>query len=156
MDTCVRGMQVLCTTLLSKGNECQLCRQDNGQHSNYRWAPTSKGKMFQDLPQLHETAGNTKHYIQDDQKVCSPYDYSTKNMQKYFKQFQSLTMITQLELGITDGVSVSLVSINVWRWARDTLNITCNFLIIIIRCKETFWSPCITRYSCNKHKYGKV
>jgi hypothetical protein len=37
-------------------------------------------------------------------------------------------MITQLELGITDGVSVSLVSINVWRLAGDTLNITCNFL----------------------------
>jgi hypothetical protein len=31
-------------------------------------------------------------------------------MQKYFKQFQSLTMITYLELGITNGVSVSLVS----------------------------------------------
>jgi len=27
-----------------------------------------------------------------------------------FKQFQSRTMVTQLELGITDGVSVSLVS----------------------------------------------
>jgi hypothetical protein len=37
-------------------------------------------------------------------------------------------MITQLELGITDGVSVSLVSINVWRLAGDTLNMTCNFL----------------------------
>jgi hypothetical protein len=33
-----------------------------------------------------------------------------KNTQKYLKQFQSLTMITYLELGITDGVSVSLVS----------------------------------------------
>jgi hypothetical protein len=29
---------------------------------------------------------------------------------------------------ITDGVSVSLVSINVWRLVGDTLNITCNFL----------------------------
>jgi hypothetical protein len=37
-------------------------------------------------------------------------------------------MITSLELGITDGVSVSLVLINVWRLAGDTLNITCNFL----------------------------
>jgi hypothetical protein len=37
-------------------------------------------------------------------------------------------MITQLELGTTDGVSVSLVSINVWRLAEDTLNITCTFL----------------------------
>jgi hypothetical protein len=37
-------------------------------------------------------------------------------------------MITQLELGLTDGVSVSLVSVNVCRLAGDTLNITCNFL----------------------------
>jgi hypothetical protein len=29
-----------------------------------------------------------------------------KNIQIYFKQFQSLTVITYLELGITDGVSV--------------------------------------------------
>jgi hypothetical protein len=36
-------------------------------------------------------------------------------------------MITYLELGITDGVNVSLVSVNVWRLAGDTLNITCNF-----------------------------
>jgi hypothetical protein len=51
-----------------------------------------------------------------------------KKTQKYFKQFQSLTMITYLEFGITDGVSVSLVSINIWRMAEDNLNITCNFL----------------------------
>jgi hypothetical protein len=37
-------------------------------------------------------------------------------------------MITQLELGITVGLTVSLVSINFWRLAGDTLNITCNFL----------------------------
>jgi hypothetical protein len=42
--------------------------------------------------------------------LCAPDDYSTKNTQKCFKQFQSLIMITYLELGITDGVSVSLVS----------------------------------------------
>jgi hypothetical protein len=29
---------------------------------------------------------------------------------------------------MADGVSVSLVSINVWKLAGDTLNITCNFL----------------------------
>jgi hypothetical protein len=57
-------------------------------------------------------------------------------MQEHFNQFQSLTIIPYLELGITGGVSVSLVSsrtqfgvsINVWRVAGDTLNITCNFL----------------------------
>jgi len=58
--------------------------------------------------------------------LCAPDDYSTKKHAKmqYFKQFQSPTMITKLELGITDGVSVSLVSplalsINIWRLAGD-------------------------------------
>jgi hypothetical protein len=55
--------------------------------------------------------------LQGDQKVCALDDHSTRNTQKYFKQFQSLTMITQLELGITDGVSVSLVSPLPWRSA---------------------------------------
>jgi hypothetical protein len=36
-------------------------------------------------------------------------------------------MIMELELWMTDGVSVSLVSINVWRLQVDTLKITCNF-----------------------------
>jgi hypothetical protein len=40
-----------------------------------------------------------------------------KNTKKYFKQFQWLTMITYLELGIKDGVSVSLVSPWLWRSA---------------------------------------
>jgi hypothetical protein len=42
---------------------------------------------------------------------------TVKNTQKYVKQFQSLTMITWLELGITDGVSASLVFPWPWRWA---------------------------------------
>jgi hypothetical protein len=69
-------------------------------------------------------------------------------MQKYFKQFQSLTLITHLELGITDGVSVSRVLMNVWRLAGDALNITCNFLycdhqvhrdvlVILYNCTQT-------------------
>jgi hypothetical protein len=49
--------------------------------------------------------------------LCAPDDYSTKNTKKYFKQFQSLTMVTYLELGITDGVNVSLVSPWSWRLA---------------------------------------
>jgi hypothetical protein len=49
--------------------------------------------------------------IQGDQQVSVHLMITVqKNEQKYFKQFQSLTMITWLELGITDGVSVSLVS----------------------------------------------
>jgi hypothetical protein len=49
-------------------------------------------------------------------------------MQKSIKQFHSLTMVMSLELGLTDAISMSLVSINVWRLAGDTLTITCNFL----------------------------
>jgi hypothetical protein len=37
-----------------------------------------------------------------------------KYTQTYFKQFQSLATIAELELWITDGVSVSLVS--PWSW----------------------------------------
>jgi hypothetical protein len=33
-------------------------------------------------------------YIQGDKSLCAPDGYSTKNTQNYFKQFQSLTMIT--------------------------------------------------------------
>jgi hypothetical protein len=33
-------------------------------------------------------------YTEWSKSLCAPDDYSTKNMQKYFKQFQSLTMIT--------------------------------------------------------------
>jgi hypothetical protein len=47
-------------------------------------------------------------------------------------------MITHLELWITDVVSVSLVSINVWRLAGDTLNITCNFLYCSHRVHRDF------------------
>jgi hypothetical protein len=50
-------------------------------------------------------------------RLCAPDDYSTKNTQKYFIPFQSLTMITYLELGITSGVSVSLVARRPWRSA---------------------------------------
>jgi hypothetical protein len=67
-------------------------------------------------------------YTEWSKSLCAPDDYSTKNTQTHFKQFQSLTMITQFELRITDGVSVSLVSKNVWRLAGDSLNNTCNFL----------------------------
>jgi hypothetical protein len=59
--------------------------------------------------------------IQGDQKV-SVYLMITvqKKHAKCFKQFHSITMITQLELLITDGVSVSLVVIMSGDW-RGTL-----------------------------------
>jgi uncharacterized membrane protein affecting hemolysin expression len=58
-------------------------------------------------------------FIQGDQKVSVylMFTIHTKIRQKYFKQFQALTMITYLELGIIDGVSVSLVSPWPWRSA---------------------------------------
>jgi hypothetical protein len=56
-------------------------------------------------------------HAQGDQKVSVYLMIEVKNTQKYFKQFQSLTIITYLELGITDGVSVSLVSSWPWRSA---------------------------------------
>jgi hypothetical protein len=63
-----------------------------------------------------------------------------KNVQKYFNQFQSLTMmIWRWPSQNTFGMWTVLywiqpsrtefgVSINVWRLAGDTLNVTCNFL----------------------------
>jgi hypothetical protein len=53
--------------------------------------------------------------IEGDQKVSVQLIITVQNKQTYFKQFQLLTMITYFELGITDGVSVSLVSPWPWR-----------------------------------------
>jgi hypothetical protein len=43
---------------------------------------------------ISQGVGVLDELIQDVQKVSAPDDYSTKNTQKYFKQFQSLTMVT--------------------------------------------------------------
>jgi hypothetical protein len=61
-------------------------------------------------------------------KSLAQYDYSTKTRKNILSIFNHLTMITYLESGITNGVSVHLVSVNVWRLAGDTLKITFNFL----------------------------
>jgi hypothetical protein len=55
-------------------------------------------------------------FVQGDLKVSLHLMITVQNTQKYtyVKQFQSLTMITYLGLWITDGVSVSLVSL--WPW----------------------------------------
>jgi hypothetical protein len=51
--------------------------------------------------------GDMKITVQGDQKDSLHLIIMVrKNTQIYFKQFQSLTMITYVELGITDGVSV--------------------------------------------------
>jgi hypothetical protein len=69
-------------------------------------------------------------------------------------------MITWLELGITDGVSVSLVSPWPWRsaakqsdWSKywGKKGVCCDNGVII-RCTETLWSPCIM-YVASKMKY---
>jgi hypothetical protein len=94
----------------------------------------------------------TVHLIQGNKKVSVHLMIRYKNTQKYFKQFESLTMITQLELEITEGVSVGLVSINVWRLAGDTLNITCNFLYCNHEGHRDFLSPCRKYKACAKQK----
>jgi hypothetical protein len=64
-----------------------------------------------DRDEISFTVGSV---VQGDQKVSMHLMITVQNTQKYFKQFQSLTVITCLELGMTDGVSVSLVS--PWPW----------------------------------------
>jgi hypothetical protein len=50
-----------------------------------------------------------------------------KNTQKYFKQFNHLPSLT-VQYWTRSSRTQLGVSINVWRLAGDTLNITCNFL----------------------------
>jgi hypothetical protein len=50
-------------------------------------------------------------------------------------------MITYLELGITDGVSLSLVSPWPWRSAAKQSALHVTFCIVIIRCTEIFDHP---------------
>jgi hypothetical protein len=59
-------------------------------------------------------------------------------------------MITLLKLWITDGISVSLVSINVWRLAGDTLNNTCNLLCCNHQVHTDFL---ITLYYTGRYKH---
>jgi hypothetical protein len=62
-----------------------------------------------------------KAYIQGDQNVSVHLMVTVqKNTQTYFKQFQSLTIMTWLESGIKDGVNVNLVSPWPWRLVGDT------------------------------------
>jgi hypothetical protein len=60
--------------------------------------------------------------------LCAPDDDSTKNSQNYFKHFQSLTTMWNVLYWTRSSRTQFGVSINVWRLAEDTLNITCNFL----------------------------
>jgi hypothetical protein len=55
--------------------------------------------------------------IQVDQKVSVHLMITVHKTSKNILKFQSLTMITYLEFGITDGVSVNLVSSWFWRSA---------------------------------------
>jgi hypothetical protein len=80
--------------------------------------------------------------------LCVPDDYSTINMQKYFKDFQSLTWrwLSQNTLGVWTVLywtwslrtqfGVSIVSGD-WWGTLWTLLVT--FCIVIIRCTETFF-----------------
>jgi hypothetical protein len=67
-----------------------------------------------------------------------------KNMQKYFKQFQSLTMVMWLELGITDAMQNTVFENTVQRVNKcletsgGHVKHLVTFCIVIIRCTETF------------------
>jgi hypothetical protein len=59
-------------------------------HENFRnffMFPSHRDRNIQEVLMLHCKTGWSK-------SLCAPDDYSTKNTQRYFKQFQSLTMIT--------------------------------------------------------------
>jgi hypothetical protein len=72
--------------------------------------------------------------IQGNQKVSVHLIITVqKKHAKYFKHFQSLTTIKWLELGVTDGVSVSLVSPWPWRSAAILWTLLVTFSILIIR-----------------------
>jgi hypothetical protein len=98
-------------------------------------------------------------------RLYAPEDYGTKNTQKYFKQFQSLTMITYLESGIADGVSVSLVSPWPWRSsakqsdrAGDNLNVVFNFLYCNHQVHRNFLITLymqLFRNACTQNRTGR-
>jgi hypothetical protein len=77
-------------------------------------------------------------YIQGDQKESVHLMITVKNTQKCFQQFQSLTMIMQLELGITEGVSVRLVLLWPRRSAAKQSDCQSDSCVVIIGCTETF------------------
>jgi hypothetical protein len=79
--------------------------------------------------------------------LCAPDDYSTLQMiicrwpsQNIFGMWTVLywTPSSRTHFGL---------SINASRLAGDTLNINLTFCIVITRCTETFWSPCICIYT---------
>jgi hypothetical protein len=78
-----------------------------------------------------------------------PDDYSTKTRKNIIWRWPSQNTFGMWTVLYWTRYSRTQfgVSINVWRLAGDTLNITCNFLYcnhrVLTLCTETFWSPCI-------------
>jgi hypothetical protein len=60
-------------------------------------------------------------------RLWTPDDYSIKNTQKYFKQFQYIRNVDRAVLKAVFENTFG-VSINIWRLAGDIWNVTCNFL----------------------------
>jgi hypothetical protein len=97
----------------------------------------------------HGRAGNrTRDLIINSQKRW-PLDHEAGHVmitvQKTRKQFitVSITFGMRTVLHWTRSARTQFVmSINVWRLAGDSLNITVTLCIVIIRCTETFWSLC--------------
>jgi hypothetical protein len=82
-------------------------------------------------------------YTERSKSLCAPDDYSTINTQKRWPSQNTFGMWTVLYWTQSSRTQFG-VSINVWRLAGDTLNITLTFCIVLIRCTETFWSLCIS------------
>jgi hypothetical protein len=78
--------------------------------------PFSKG-----YPAVHESVTGTTGCSKS---LCAPDDYSTKNTQKYLRHFQSHSECRPCYTVFEN----TILGVNVWRLAGDTLNITCNFL----------------------------
>jgi hypothetical protein len=75
--------------------------------------------------------------------VCTWWLQYKKHANICYNSFNNHDNVVGIELGITDSVSVSLVSPWPWRSAGALWTLLVTFYIVIIRCTETFWSLCI-------------
>jgi hypothetical protein len=85
---------------------------------------------------------------------CAPDDYSTKLMIWRLPSHNTFGMWTMLYWTRSSRTKFG-VSINVWDWWGTPLNIIVTFCIVIIRCIDTFWSPCTSQqHVINNYNYS--
>jgi hypothetical protein len=81
-------------------------------------------------------------YIQGGQtSVYLKITVQKKNMHNILNDFNYLPWYLSYNLGITDGSSLSLVSPWPWRSCAKKSDWPVTYYIVIIRCRETSWSP---------------